>query len=139
MKRDRITRAKVVEWLTAEPGLKARELATKAGLLPAYMVEKLRVLEAGGFVRRQELPDTATGRSIACWFVVVGHPPLERARRPGLPAASVPPSMKMLRPLGVAQPFQRVASATDHDSGIVGQALAQRPALDAAWMGRGAA
>lgn len=127
------TRAIIVAWLEAEPGLTSRDLCIRANCLRSYMTERLRHLELGGFIRRGD-PDAHTELR---WFARPDHPPLGRPKRPPLPKASVPPSMKMLR--GVAPQRGQIivrGPAVDHDSTIVGQALAQMPELQAAWMGR---
>lgn len=134
--RKQLGRAEIAAWLTAEPGMSTNELANRAGYLRAYMSERLRTLEEDGFIRRQSLVNTATGRMHSCWFLRPDHPPMGRKTRPSLPK----PREHLVRqpepPRGPMQQLVRVCRAPDHDSSIVAQALAAAPALQAAWMGR---
>lgn len=136
-----LNRAQILAWLTAEPGMSTAELANRAGFLRAYMSERLRVLEDDGFIRRQQLTNTATGRVHSCWFVRPDHPPVGRKRRPCLPRVRehlVPaPHREQIR---ANEQIVRVCRAPDHDTSIVSQALAGLPPLQVAWMaGRGEA
>ena len=133
--RKQLSRAQIAAWLTVEPGMSTNELANRAGYLRAYMAERLRTLEEDGFVRRQSLTNTATGRTHSCWFLRPDHPPMGRKTRPALPR----PREHMVRKeptLDMAQQLVRVCRAPDHDASIVSQALAALPPLQAAWMGR---
>jgi|GEM_PF-4383162 len=135
--RKQLGRAEIAAWLTAEPGMSTNELANRAGYLRAYMSERLRTLEEDGFIRRQSLVNTATGRMHSCWFLRPDHPPMGRKTRPSLPR----PREHMVRKEpteDVAQQLVRVCKAPAHDASIVSQALAALPPLQAAWMGRAA-
>lgn len=135
--RKQLGRAEIAAWLTAEPGMSTNELANRAGYLRAYMSERLRTLEEDGFIRRQSLVNTATGRMHFCWFLRPDHPPMGRKTRPSLPR----PREHMVRKEpteDVAQQLVRVRKAPDHDASIVSQALSALPPLQAAWMGRAA-
>ncbi len=135
--RKQLGRAEIAAWLTAEPGMSTAELANRAGYLRAYMSERLRTLEDDGFIRRQQLTNTATGRTHSCWFLRPDHPPMGRKRRPCLPRVREHLAPAPHRePKRAAEQLVRVCKAPDHDASIVSQALAALPPLQAAWMGR---
>lgn len=130
---NQIRRGQIIEWLTADPGMSTAELANRAGFLRAYMAERLRTLEDDGFIRREQLPNTATGRTHSCWFVRPDHPPLGRKRRPPLPRVRE----HLVRQEEVREADERMVRhcrAPDHDASIVSQALAALPPLQVAWM-----
>lgn len=129
-----LARAAVLEWLTEKPGMTTAELAERSGYSDDYTRERMRDLRNAGFVRCDTTK--AGARYMRAWFVEPNHPPVERKRRPVLPVAKVPPSMRMLR-MAAPEMGQVVVQgpAPDHDHAIVGTALARMPELQAAWMG----
>lgn len=131
-----VSRAVILRWLTADPGMTTAEISLRCDHLPGYVGERMRQLQRDGFVLSQRLPDSASRRMRLCWFVNPNHPPLGRKTRPALPRPREHLVRQPQRPFGVGQQLVRICRAPDRDSSIVAKALASAPDLQAAWMGR---
>lgn len=125
-------RSTVVKWLQDTPGLRTVEIAAMANKPEKYVAERMRCFELSGHVVRAE-PIRIGRYCYVTWKAADPQPPRavrsDKGRRKK-PARVRPPKL---------QPFagQIVVErpAPNRDRHIVGQALAQLPDLQAAWMG----
>jgi hypothetical protein len=132
-----IRRSTIVQWLRDTPNLRTAEVAALAGKDVKYAFERLRLAEKGGYVVRGT-PVRIKGREFPTWRAAEPQP--ERKRRSDIGVARKGRESRAEKISKASEPYPEqvivLRPAPPRDVVVVGQALAQLPPLEAAWMGR---
>lgn len=125
-------RSAVVKWLQETPGLRNAEIAALADQPEKYVQERMRVFELSGHVVRGE-PVRVNGHLCTTWKAADPQPARKVRSDKGRNKTPARAKVKKLPQYTGQVVVER--PAPNRDRHIVGQALAQLPDLQAAWMG----